>query len=85
MQISLSAAEVVYTVIRCDSPRQKMSVHLNRSLRWAHKEDLGGHLDDRVFYRTGHFESLFGSAIQRCMVRDCRSSSSSSVSGDSWQ
>ena len=41
---------------------------------YTHKDDLGGHLDNRVFYRTGQLESLFGSAIQRCMVRDCHGS-----------
>ncbi len=29
--------------------------------------------DNRVFYRTGQLESLFGGAIQCCMVRDCPS------------
>ena len=44
-------------------------------LRWTLPNERGGHLTVWVLYRTGHFESLFGCPIQRCMVRDCPVSS----------
>ena len=41
-------------------------------LRWTLAYGRGGHLTRFPLFRTGHFESIFRSATQRCVVRGCR-------------
>ena len=40
-------------------------------LRWTLAYGRGGHLTRFPLFRTGHFESIFRSATQRCVVRGC--------------